>query len=353
MAFSNADLADLINVTLDELGRSKWTDLSFKHQRYFALPEIMRKERVAMEGGTGIQWTVTTKHSGAAHATTPYAEDAVAVADVTQLANIPWRHVTTNWAIDRLELAQNKGAARIVQLIKMRRADALTSLAELLESYMWSKPVDSTDTITPFGLFYYMVPNATAGFNGGNPTGFAAGAGGIDSSTYTRWANWTDQYTEVTHDDLIRKMRKAHFKTRFRAPHATPGFERGAPRQVIYGQYDDIALIEEVGEKQNDRLGKDVASMDGIVTFRGSPMEKVPELEDQYAAPVGAGIPTNGILFVDWSEIYPAILSGEYLNESGPKQSPKQHTVMEVHVDLTLNFCCKNRRPLAVIQKSS
>ena len=33
-----------------------------------------------------------------------------------------------------------------------------------------------------FGVLYWLVYNASTGFNGGNPTGFSAGAGNLDST---------------------------------------------------------------------------------------------------------------------------------------------------------------------------
>ena len=38
------DIADLITITQKDLGRLRWTDLSYDLQEYIALPSLLQKE---------------------------------------------------------------------------------------------------------------------------------------------------------------------------------------------------------------------------------------------------------------------------------------------------------------------
>ena len=180
-ALEASDILDLVTTTQKDLGPLKWTNISTDLQDYVVLPSVLRKEKVRFDSGYAIQRSVMTDISRAAKHIGLYQKDAVNVADVMQTISIPWRHCTTNYAFDRREIAMNRQPARIVELIKTRRVDAMISLAEELEEAFFTKPNDANDKVLPYGLPYWMVADTTAGFNGGNPAGFPSGAAGLDS----------------------------------------------------------------------------------------------------------------------------------------------------------------------------
>ena len=329
------DIVDLITLTQKDLGKMRWTDLSYDLQEYVALPSLLQKEKVAFGSGYGMQWNVMTGTSGATRDTGLYEVDSVNVSDVMQTASIPWRHMTTNYAIERREIAMNTGAAQLVDLVKIRRHDAMVDLAKHLEDRFWSKPTNSTDNLKMFGVPYWIVWNSadgTDGFVGGNPSGFTAGAANLDSGTYSQWQNYSAKYANST--DVVTKWRKASTYTKFMAPAQSPSY--GAPaRYGYYTTYDTIASLETLSENRNDNLGYDIASVMGKVLFRGIPVSWVPFLEGR------AGDPIYGI---NWGQFKPAFLSGEYLREEGPTKASNQHTVFQTHLDMTMNIMCTDRR---------
>jgi hypothetical protein len=342
MALQAEQIADLITTTQRDLGKLKWTDIYTPLQEYVALPSILNKEKVSFSSGTGIQWNVMVGNSGAAKNVGLYAEDSTNVTDIMKIANIPWRHSVTSYLFEVRELSMNSDPARIVELIKTRRADAMISLAELMESNFWGKPTDSSDEVTPFGVDYWVVPNSSEGFNGGAATGFTEVAG-LNPSTYTNWRNWTAEYAAVTKSDLIRKWRKAATMTNFMSPVAQPQYNTG-DRFGYYVNYDTLAALEEILEDQNDSLGNDIASKDGLTLFRGNPVRWVPKLDADATDPV---------IGINWGVFKPVFLKGEYLRESAPAKAANSHNSMEVFVDLTLNFECRDRRRNFRIQKAS
>ena len=333
MPLQASDIADLITTTQADLGRLKWTDLYTPLQEYVAMPSLMVKERVSFNSGTSISTNVMVGNSGNARNTGLYAADNTNAADIMKTTSIPWRHSTTSYLIENREVSMNREPARIVDMVKTRRADAMIALAELMEANFWGKPVDSNDTETPWGIDYWLVANATEGFNGGVPAGFSDVAG-LDPAVYDKWRNWTAQYTDVTKIDLIRKMRQACTKTKFKSPIAQPNYN-GPPKQGLYANYATIAAMEEVAEAQNDQLGNDLASKDGITLFRGMPLNYVPYLDSNAKNPVFG---------INWADFKTAILSGEFLRESAPKEAATSHNVLETFVDLSYNFMLRDRR---------
>ncbi len=342
MSLTIDQIADAVIGIQRDLGALKWTEIATSLVHYEGLTRILTNERVQFGTGRGIQRQLMKRTSGQAKHTGLMATDSVDLQDLFVQMDIPWRHTTTAYMIDRVMVAMDRSPLAILNLVKTQRVASLIDLAVLIEEAIWDKPTNSADNLKPFGLKYWVVKNATQGFNGGNPAGFAAGAGNVDSSVVTRWANYTDQYVNVTKTDLIRKMRKASRQTGFMSPVPHPSYARGPDRFVIYTTENVVEALEEVGEAQNENLGRDIASMDGRIMFHGNPVRWIHFLDQDV---------TDPIYHLNWANYYPIFLQGEYLNESRPLMAPNQHTVSRVFIDMTWNMLAVNRRLLSVISK--
>lgn len=343
MALQADAVADVVIATQKQLGALKWTDISYDLQEHVALPQILKKERVMFDSGYSIQWNVNVSFDASrARNVGLYAVDNINVADSLKTASIPWRHTTADYAFERRIVAMNREPSKILDEVKKARSQGMVALASKMEENFWSKPADSTDTEQPFGLPYWVVQNATEGFNGGNATGFSAGPGGLSATTYANWKNWTAQYTSVTRADFVRKLRKASTFTKFMSPvNIIPEYNRG-DRFTYYTNYTVIGALEELAEDQNDNLGNDIASKDGQVLFRGNKITWAPYLEDDTTYPLYG---------INWGVFHPVFLEGEYMVESAAEKAPNQHTVYKVHIDNSYNFICTDRRRLLVIYK--
>lgn len=327
------NLGDLIKTTLRDLGEMRFTEIATDLQDHVAMRTLLKKERITLESGTGIQFDVLVNHSNSAANVGLYATDNVNVVDGMVQANTVWRNTTTNYAIDRREVAMNRTPRRIVDLLKARRIMAMIALAELMENNFWGAP-SATDSLTPLGLPYWITKNATEGFNGGVLSGYNDVAG-LNPTTYPRWKNWTAPYTAVSKDDFVRKARQAATKTKFMPPtDGIPDFNTG-DRYGMFTNYAVLGQLEEALEAQNDDLGNDVASMDGRVVFRKTPVTYVPKLDSDT---------TNPFYGLNWGVFKTYVLRGEWLRETSIPITPGQHTVASQHVDCTYNWCCKDRR---------
>ncbi len=358
MALTQADdIADLVKGTLVDLGRLKWTLIATNYQKYVFGSHMLHKEKVGFESGRDIQFNLQVAQSLAARMVALGQQDVVNIVDTMQTAVIPWRHSTTSWAVVRQTLKMNREPAKIFDLLKEYRAASMVSMADLLETQGWNTPNSSSDNLNVLGLPHWLVPNTTQGFNGLNPFGFSAGCGGLSSVTYPNWANYTDSYGNVTKQDFVRRWRRASDFCEFEAPVGVDhsSYETGGG-YGYYCTYYVKGLAEEILEQQNDNLGHDIASMDGKVMFRRTPLTWVPRLEtlsgtggmstgfsnSTYTSQ--GGYPLNPLFGICWKVMRPIFLKGEYMLEHGPVPVPFQHTALQTFLDLTWNVICHDRR---------
>lgn len=339
------DIADLVASTLYDLGPLKFQQIAQSLQYYEVFSKWFKKDKVAFDSGIGIQKTLMNKlDSTSAKHVGLLDTDQVNIPDVIDQLQIPWRHAQTSWAlIYQTDILMNSGKALIFNVIKPRRAAALLGLVEELESKAWGNAPATTDKVNPYSIQYWLVENATTGFNGGLP-GSHTTVGGVSLTDSPNFKNYTAVYTSVTKSDLISKMRTAHRKIRFVSPITIEDYRGGVgDRYRIYVNESVIASIESLGEGQNENLGRDIAAMDGTMTFRRHPIIWVPQLDSRS---------DNPVYMVDHSTFYPVCLRGDYLRESEATKAPNQHNVFQVYIDITYNYLCLDRRRNAVITTS-
>ena len=326
-------LTDLVATTLRDLGKPNFTEIATDIQKHTAMRSLFRKNSVTLQSGVGVQWDVMVAHSGTAYNVGLGASDNVNIVDSMVQAQADWRNSTANYAIIGQEIDMNREPARIVDLVRQRRISAMIAVTELMENNFWGPPVALSDAITPWGVNTWIVKNASEGFFGTVPSGYTTI--GLNPTTYPRWRNYTAQYTSVSKDDLIRKWRKAATFTDFTPPvENIPTFSTGN-MWGYYSNYAVVGALEEVLEGQNDSLGTDVASMDGKVVFRRSPVEWVPRLEVDT---------TNPVYGINWGDFRTHILSGWWGKETNVPVYPGQHTISAHFMDWTYQIVMKNRR---------
>lgn len=344
-----ADIADLMTTTLRELGKLKFTDLMSNYQNTIALQRIMRKGKMTFNSGTELQFNIITGHNNSARFVGLYAHDVIDVPNVMTIGQIPWRHVTWNWALDRRVIAMNRTPSKIVDMTKVQRIASFGAAIELFERSIWRVPA-TDDNTSIYGIPYYIVKSATAatkannnGFNGTVPSGYSVVAN-LSPTTYERWRNYADAYTNVSKDDLIKKVRRAMYYTNFKPLVAgMPTYATGMDR-AMYTNYEVLGQLEQLLENQNENLGNDLASKDGKAVIRRVDVEGVIELDEDT---------TNPVYGIDWSEMGAMGLRGEWMNETVEPKVSGQHTVAATFTDCSCNLYCRNRRKQFVISNGT
>ena len=337
---------DFVELTLKNFKKLKWTDLSLDLQ-YYVSAQMIDDKKVMEQGGPKIAFKVKTKNTGNARNTGMFAQDQTAVEDVMIGGEVPWTKQTTNYSYDIDEDLFQSDRETIIREMQIREHDAMSDLAELNEENLWSAPSGTSDT-RPMGIPFWIKKDATTtvggAFNGGNPTGFSAGAAGISSTTYPRWKNWTFGYTNVSVDDLIAKTKKSMWSTTFTAPVPHPELGYGKADTTIYTTYRVTEPLERLAETRNDNLGGDLARYRDSVTIGGVPVKAVPYLESNDTSDPFYGI--------NWRVFRPYCKTGATMRRTPPRTAAKQHTVREVHIDTWMNYICINRRATWVGSKS-
>lgn len=345
MATQAANIADLVTTTLRELNKNKWTDNSSSYRRTVALKTLMNKRRTKFDSGYEVQWNRMTGTSNSARAVGLGAQDVVTITDNMGLCNVPWRHVTWNWAYDFRMPLFNSGPAKIVDYIKTQRMAAMGSAIELFERMMWRAPA-ANDDVSMYGIPYWIVKSNTAatlannnGFNGLSPA-TSTNVGGVNPNTDDRWRNYATQYTVVSKDDFIRKARRMAEYTNFTPlVEGTPTYD-DSEKCEFYTNYAVSGTLVEILESQNEDLGTDIAPYEGKAMFMRGPINVIPELDNDT---------TNPFYQIDWGVFALMALSGAWMKEFVQAQVPGQHTMSAVHTDCTLNSICYDRRRCGVL----
>jgi len=340
LEFSKID--DAVLLTQNKLvKRGAFVDMQTDLQDHIAVRELWKSKQKRFEGGENWEFEVQMDHNHSARTVGLFETDGSSLHDTMEKGEVPVRHINAHYIYDQREKAFQRGGTAIVDLIKTRYVGMMISLFELMEDILWSKPVDSSDLKTPYGIAYWVTRSATEGFNGGNPVGFSDGRAGISTTDYPRFANYTAKYAAISKEDLIRKMRRAHRLTRFRSPvsHATPDVQMG---NGIYTNDNVVGLMEEILESQNMNLGNDLASKDGKTLFKSTPITYAPKLNDDSADPV---------YMLDWKTMAVGVMAGWENNLSAPYMVPGKHLVRRVDLDASMNLICTNPRRQTVITK--
>lgn len=346
MALLPNEIDDFVELTQPNFKRRKWTDFSLNLQRYVSA-KLIQEKHLKERGGPQVDFKVQHSNTGTARNTGMYGIDVTKVKDLADNGIVPWSMQTVNWSYDIYEDIFQTDNETIVRELIMREHAAYNDMAELNEENFWSMPSSSANVERrPFGVPYWIVKNASSsiGFNGGNPTGFSGGAAGIDSNTYTNWRNYSFGYTNVTRDDLVKKVKQSIEFTNFIPPHAYPELKFSDAPCEMFSTYRVTEPLEALAESRNDNLGADLARYMGKVTIGGCPISWVPYLENNDTSD-----PVYGI---NWSYWRPYVKKGCNMRKNPPKPAAHQHTVRECHIDTWMQFICVNRRAMFVGSKS-
>ena len=354
MAYPSAmtpdQIADLVKDTQELIiKKGAYTNLMTDLTEFVGVNKLYKSHRKTFAGGIDWRFNLVMGHNNSARFVSLFENDTANRPDNAVVGKVSPRFVEASYVFDVREPVLNSGdSVQIVDFVKQKNAEMYMSFYELLEEAIWGTPTSSTDTKTPYGVAYWVQKMANAdastytkgGFRGLDP---AIGArAGVSSATYSRWANWAAQYTDISKDDLVAKMRYATRKINFKSPIALNEPTLGTGRAIFCG-VDTITKMEEILEAQNMNLGNDMASKDGKTLFKGTPVEYVPALDADTTAP---------IYMLDFSTLALGMTAGWAEHVSAPQVVPNQHNTRQVFLDAGVNMACTNLRNQAVIHKA-
>ena len=274
---------------------------------------------------------------------------------------VPWVQLNANYSWDVLEILHNKNSHKgFINLLQSRRTVALWDLAETFETYGWSAPSSSSDTIHPYGIPYYinfLNNGVTAGGFAGQTVRYSGGTtgtvvAGIDGAAYPKWNNYADVYTRVD-NTLLRKLRAAVTTTRFKPSPIVkplPGDDKVGSIIGLYCNRDVQIELMDLADKRDDNntpgdlSGKVLHNFDGETYFNKMPIQYVPQLDGVTVQGTSTTQTPNPIYCIDWSKIQPVVHEDYWMVESKPMVDRGQHTTLTVYLDACHQNLCVNRR---------
>ena len=355
MAVKNADLADLIATTLNDLPKQEF-EVAWDNPDY-EFCRIYQTERMTIDGGPEIERKIMFDHTGNARYRRLYDTDEPTAADVIHTIKAPWTQIGTNYSWDKVEIKRNANSAKgFISLMKAKRIDGLWALAELIEDKAWLTPETETggdSDLYPFGVPYYLTPytdtsgtvNSSAGFNGQavkfQDATYSYTCANISASSEAKWRSYTAIYTAID-NAMLKSFRIAFMKTRFKAPLFIndPKSQRNAQKRIYTDSNTVAELMDLADQKDDNHKGKDVLNNltvdeGGLCYINRLPVIYIPQLEDASLTP---------IYCIDFAKFVPFVQEGYWMEEGEPMTDRSQHTTFTVYLDGAHNNLCLNRR---------
>lgn len=349
------DIEDMLTTTYDKVAVDI-VDLSQEQTDYLVFPYMMTRKGGMREvgGGIGLAQTLMVNHGGRSRFVGEYDEEDVIVIDHLDKMRIDFAILNDAVAYTLGELKDNRGEERIHNVIAPKKRALYLRVIETCEEQFFATPSPDNDKV-PWGLYYWVVKNASTGFYGGYPAGFSSLAG-LDLSKVPQMKNYTGKYTSVSKTDLITKMRKAWKRTNWRSPRPESGFtgDTSRNRRIIFVGLNVGDELETIGEAQNENLGRDLAPMtmmtpsgirfrdNGDMMFRRAPIVEVEKLDDDSSDPVFG---------VDLSTFYALVKKGENMVQYPFERAPLQPRLFVSQLYHRYAFICINRRANWVLSK--
>ena len=346
------DIDDLVVAMLRKTDKYQVSDLAANYPYYTAMGPMMDEEallqtkdkRITYDEGYGFNFNVLYEYNDSAEWVGPYSSVEYNQANGLATGYMDFRHLNFNMVYDVLEAQANSGSeTKLLDYIEAKDAMSYGSAVEKMEVALWTNPSSSSGAMV--GIPYWIVKNASEGFNGGDPSGYSGGAGNLPTATYANWKNYTSTYTNVTRDDFLTELWKMTLSTGFMSPVAEqinisdPNIQR-----AYYVNKTTMIALKKLVEDRNENLGKDLEYVGNVIYYNNNPVFYVPYLDNDT---------TNPIYQIDWGTFGFCARSGELISTEKPLTPTNQPTVRVINRFMTLNTKCVNRRKNGVIYYSA
>lgn len=349
MPLEATDFADLVASTLKNLGPyDTVSNIAQDKQHYEVLSRWFQNYKDTLESGPSIQRNLLVGDGtdGAAEYNEVTAEDNVNLIDILKQITIPWRHAKTSWMVVRQHVLMNRKPSAIVNYIQKQRDYAMLCFHKVLERKAWGTAPTSSDVLSPWGVRYWVVQNASTGFYGGSPTGddLIAGINLTLLPVTGQFNNYSGTYAAATPGDLLAKMNTMHRKCGFVSPVTMKEYSSGTGNmQRVYCNETSITGFEQMCMANGDLSLTDISKVNGLqLSFRNHPIKWIPELDAET---------NNPVYMLDHSTFKPVVLEGDDMFETR-NMAPRNHNIEQYFVDLSHNYECTNRRLNGVIYQA-
>lgn len=348
------NIDDLVKFTLPKVNKGKWTDVTPQYTNYVS-PEILGRKDLRDDSGGSDQYTINLQIANDDNFREfgIFDEDRNTTGNNGATGYVRYAMYTTNWMYDIMETWFNAPPAQIVKVIDMRVHGMYTTFFERMEQLFFTDPAAPSSLTDNWPLlgFPHWVQKGSAdavSLQGGNPTGWAAGAGNISSTTYSKWKNVAGRYKTVDRADFIRKLSACTRATNWTPPHKySEAVAHGKANMYHYCGETLLAQLEEYLEASNDNLGTDVLRYMDALIVKGAQVKRVPILDA-----IDTSNPFYSINLKSFQIVYP---TGRMENKWGPLvgHGPNAgHNSRMSGFDTVIQNVCLDRRMNSVLSLS-
>jgi hypothetical protein len=244
------------------------------------------------------------------------------------------------------ELRANRGQERIHNVIEPKKRALYLRVIETMEEVFFKEP-DPEDEKTPWGLKYWMTKNSQEGFFGGYPAGFTSIAG-LNLSKVPQMKNYTFTFSDISKADFVFRIRRAFRRTNWKTPKPQAGFTGDqTDRRILLAGEELIEAVEEIGEAQNDNLGRDIApytagrvsgirtTPDGDILIRRHPLVYAEYLDADSSCPIYG---------FDRATFFAVVRKGDNMVQTPFEKAPNQSRVFHSQFYHSYQFVCIDRK---------
>ncbi len=337
------DVADVVAGTLARLDKGHYQQIAQSLQEYMVVPKWLKKHKKQYSSGYKIKANQVFRSSSPARMsgfTDPIGNN---IPDLLSSMEVPWKHADTYFVVVyQTDICMNSGPEEIVNIIKVRDADSYLSLAGTLEAQVFGTAPAVADETAIYGLKYWLVQNATAGFNGGLPNDHTT-VGGVNITTNSTFKNYTATFPSITDRNFMPVVRTALRKINFKSPSSPEQMRTFGENYTIYTNEEGLSGLEALADKRNDNPGRELLPFWNGVRVRGNECVRVPYLDADTNKP---------FYFVNHETFYPVVLKGDDMRQTVQKAWGDQINLTRTILQITLNILCIDRRRNAVIYQA-
>jgi len=347
MPLTLEQVQNLVNLTRKKSEHGRIIDLSSNLQDHVAYKQLLsRMKKKEANGSYKYQFQVLLGGNGSFRAVGLDTPDSPVIVNNTTNGEVELRMTNGNWAVDVRVVDANKGSEeQLYDYMTTQRLAGEIAQVETMERWFWGLTA-STDTVTPYGLPNLIVKNNTEGFNGTVPSGYTT-CMNINPSTYTRFKNWTAQYTNPTQADLGAKLKKAFDMTGFKSP--VQGINKYNGDKIdrgIYTTWQGREYVKDLCMAQNEDLGMDIDPIQGPV------MRRIPFVWVPTICPTSDSVngdTTHPYYGIDWNTVKISYLNGWWMYEKPGQVAADDHNKVIHYTDTIYNLMIMNKRSNFVI----
>jgi hypothetical protein len=342
MPFGPNDIDDLaLSVKEGVQKRGTWSDISLPYVN-FVFPRFMEEGKLPLGkndgSGTTMTFRVQIGNTNTFRITGMFDTNNTARGNVLKRGTVLWskQDVSFTYDVDEPEF-NTDDEDQVLDHLDLKMHEAWNSFYLGMEAAIFSQPSGPDEA--PFGILgfpHWLVLDTTSNgaFTGGNPTGFTAGAAGLDSATYTGWDNYTFGFDAIGWD-FVDQLFKAFFKTKFKAPHKYKQSNTGKNGFFFMTGYDNVSNLRKLLRGANENYGKEVMGFADVV-LNSQEIEPSDYLTENF---------TNDIFYaVNKAHLGFKSQPGKSMKWTDPIRRPDAYSVRDQFMPNWMQGWCDNRR---------